>query len=191
MFICQLRSAIPTNSTALQHSLVENSQIWKIFSQKRYTWGKAIHGDSHVQSHSHLPVKSNAHLSMTTNPESPSDVFLSYARENRDVAKRLANALTQARGWSVWWDARLKAGELFNREIERAVANARCVIVLWSHHSVRSDWVVAEVSEGWERGVLVPILLDDSEPPMPFRQVQAADLAGWRGSKSVWGRRSA
>jgi WD40 repeat protein len=110
------------------------------------------------------------------------DIFISYAREDRASAKKLAEALTATRGWSVWWDLRLRTGERFPREIERVVSEARCVVVLWSVHSINSDWVIAEVAEGWKRGVLVPVLLDASEPPMPFRQTHGADLTGWTGS---------
>jgi hypothetical protein len=110
------------------------------------------------------------------------DIFISYAREDRASAKRLAEALTAARGWLVWWDLRLRAGEHFPREIERAISDARCVVVLWSPHSIDSDWVTAEVSEGWKRGVLVPVLIDACEPPMPFRQTHSTDLSNWAGS---------
>jgi WD40 repeat protein len=111
-----------------------------------------------------------------------SDIFISYAREDRASAKRLAEALTAARGWSVWWDLRLRTGERFPREIERAISDARCVVVLWSPHSIDSDWVTAEVSEGWKRGVLSPVLIGACEPPMPFRQTHSTDLSGWAGS---------
>jgi WD40 repeat protein len=111
------------------------------------------------------------------------DVFISYAREDRATAKRLAEALTAARGWSVWWDVRLRTGEPFPREIQQVVSEARCVVVLWSSHSIDSNWVVAEASEGWKRGVLAPVLLDACKPPMPFRQTQNADLTGWTGSE--------
>jgi WD40 repeat protein len=110
------------------------------------------------------------------------DIFISYAREDRASAKRLAETLIAARGWSVWWDLRLRTGEPFPREIERAISDARCVVVLWSSHSIDSDWVIAEVSEGWRRGVLAPVFIDACEPPMPFRQTQSADLSGWDGS---------
>jgi WD40 repeat protein len=111
------------------------------------------------------------------------DVFISYAREDRASAKRLAEALTATRGWSVWWDVRLRTGEPFPREIELAISEARCVVVLWSSHSIDSSWVIAEVSEGWKRGVLTPVLIDACKPPMPFRQLQNADLTGWAGSE--------
>ncbi len=38
-----------------------------------------------------------------------SDIFISYAREDREIAGRLAGAL-EAAGWSVWWDSKLRAG---------------------------------------------------------------------------------
>lgn len=111
-----------------------------------------------------------------------SDIFLSYARENARPAKQLANALVELRGWSVWWDTSLRIGEQYPRRIQEAVSGARCVVVLWSRHSTDSNWVIAEASEGWNRGILVPVLLDGTEPPMPFRQTQARDLSGWNGS---------
>ena len=112
------------------------------------------------------------------------DVFISYAREDRALARKLANALLAARGWSVWWDTSLRTGEQFPKRIQEAVAASRCVVVLWSRHSIDSNWVVAEASEGWERQALVPVILDDCEPPMPFRQTQARDLSQWRGQSS-------
>ena len=89
------------------------------------------------------------------------DVFISYAHEERALARKLADALLAARGWSVWWDTSLRTGEQFPKRIQDAVAASRCVLVLWSKHSIDSNWVVAEASEGWERGILAPVLLDD------------------------------
>src|SRR5262245_14433441 len=109
------------------------------------------------------------------------DVFISYSHQEVKSARRLANAFVATRGWLVWWDTSLTTGEQYPREIQDAVAASRSVVVLWSKGAVKSDWVVAEASEGWNRKVLVPVLLDDSEPPMPFRQTQARNLSRWRG----------
>ncbi|HSD75326.1 MAG TPA: TIR domain-containing protein [Steroidobacteraceae bacterium] len=112
------------------------------------------------------------------------DVFISYAHEDRALAHKLADALLAARGWTVWWDTSLRTGEQFPKRIQDAVAASRSVVVLWSRHSIDSNWVVAEASEGWERQILVPVTLDESEPPMPFRQTQSRDLSQWRGQAS-------
>jgi WD40 repeat protein len=109
------------------------------------------------------------------------DVFISYAHEEVKTARRLADALIAARGWSVWWDTSLRTGEQYPRKIQEAVGASRSVVVLWSKDSTTSNWVVAEASEGWNRKVLVPVLLDGSEPPMPFRQTQARDFSTWGG----------
>ena len=110
------------------------------------------------------------------------DIFMSYAREDRNRVSKLAETLGLQRGWSVWFDARLRAGERFTREIEAALASSRCVLVVWSRYSLDSDWVRAEATEGWERGILVPVLFEECEPPLPFRQTETANLSNWHGS---------
>jgi TIR domain len=85
------------------------------------------------------------------------DVFISYANENRDTARKLAASL-EARGWSVWWDRKIQAGQTFDQVIERELETARCVIVLWSKESISSEWVKNEAALAAERGVLVPAL---------------------------------
>jgi hypothetical protein len=67
--------------------------------------------------------------------------------------------------------------------IETELRAARCAIVLWSADSVRSDWVRAEAEEAAARGILAPALLGGCEPPLRFRRLQAADLAGWQGEE--------
>ena len=72
------------------------------------------------------------------------DVFLSYARGIASVCV-LAHAL-ESDGWSVWWDRKLVAGEAFDETIERQLAAADSVVVLWSEHSIRSEWVKNEAA---------------------------------------------
>jgi TIR domain len=85
---------------------------------------------------------------------------------------RLAKAL-EAHGRSVWWDRDILAGQDFSELISAQLAQARIVIVLWSKTSVRSQWVRDEAREAAERGVLVPILLDVTEPPIGFRSIHS------------------
>lgn len=110
------------------------------------------------------------------------DVFLSYAREDRERAVWLVDALERS-GLAVWWDRDLVTGQNWQRELESAVRQARCVVVLWGGHSVASDYVREEASLAREEGKLVPALLDDVEIPMPFRLIQTADLKSWRGEE--------
>lgn len=108
------------------------------------------------------------------------DVFVSYASEDRDRAGQLAQAFG-ARGWSVWWDRKIIAGQAFDQAIERELETARCVVVLWSAHSIDSEWVKNEASVAVERGVLIPALIDGVRLPLEFRRKQTADLVNWHG----------
>jgi adenylate cyclase len=63
-------------------------------------------------------------------------------------------ALLEARGWTVWWDTRIDAGEQWDEVIEREVDAASCVVAIWSVRSVGSRWVRTEAGEGLERGIL-------------------------------------
>ncbi|MGR9085711.1 MAG: TIR domain-containing protein [Gammaproteobacteria bacterium] len=108
------------------------------------------------------------------------DVFISYASEDRERAGRLASAL-EARGWKVWWDRKIIVGQSFDQAIERELNSAKCVVVLWSQHSIASEWVRNEAAAAVERGVLVPAMIDRIMPPLEFRRKQTADLADWPG----------
>lgn len=112
-----------------------------------------------------------------------SDVFVSYAREDQRLAARLVQAL-EARGLSVWWDQHLAAGSRHREEALSAVNKARAVAVLWSKHSVVSDWVPGEAKHGARRRVLFPARLDDSEIPLDFEGFHTVDLSVWDGQPS-------
>lgn len=103
------------------------------------------------------------------------DVFVSYASEDRDRIAWIVDAIEQA-GCSVWWDRRIGLGASFDREIERELDAAACVVVIWSKHSIESEWVRNEAHEALERGVLLPVSIDDVKPPLAFRRTQTAQL---------------
>ena len=104
-----------------------------------------------------------------------SDLFLSYAHEDRHRAKSLAHVL-EKQGWAVWWDRKIIAGQTFVQVIEHELGTAKCVVVLWSKHSVSSEWCKAEAAYAAERGVLVPAMIDRVNLPLEFRRKQTADL---------------
>lgn len=107
------------------------------------------------------------------------DIFISYARQDKGKARMLADALEE-HGWSVWWDPRIRAGEVFDEVIEKALNEAKCVVVLWTKRSIKSLWVRTEATEGMKRGILVPALIENVDPPIAFRLVQSADLSSWK-----------
>jgi hypothetical protein len=113
-----------------------------------------------------------------------SDIFISYAREDRPRAETLARVLEE-NGWSVWWDRSIPAGKSFPQVIQEEMAKARCVLVLWSAFSVAKEWVIEEALEAKKRGTLVPIQIDQVEPPWGFRLLQARDLVGWNGTATA------
>ena len=114
------------------------------------------------------------------------DIFLSYARENSEIAERLSERL-ENRGWSVWWDREIPAGQTWRDMIEQSLASMRCMVVLWSKESIDSDWVKEEAEEGKAQRKLVPALIDEVKPPMGFRAIQTANLIGWDGSQDFPG----
>jgi adenylate cyclase len=111
------------------------------------------------------------------------DVFISYARPSEEQAHRIAEALRN-KGFSVWRDDELPAHRAYSDVIEERLKSAKAVVVIWSAESAKSHWVRAEADSAREAGTLVQARLDSALPPMPFNQIQCADLNGWSGDLS-------
>lgn len=107
----------------------------------------------------------------------PVDIFLSYAHEDEERALVVAEALRDC-GWTIWWDKNLPAGRGYRDVIADALANARCVVVLWSHASIRSDWVHDEAELGKQEHRLVPVFIDQVVAPLGFMSIQGHQLPG-------------
>lgn len=103
------------------------------------------------------------------NPSPPDHAFISYDAKDRQKALRVRQALVTATRQNVWWDRNLKPGREWQPELKKALETARCVVVLWSQHSVSSSWVLAEATVGSYRGNLVAAFLEPCELPPPSR----------------------
>ena len=114
-----------------------------------------------------------------------SDVFVSYKAEDRLWVRSVVTAL-EADGLSVWWDAQIGGGAAWRESIEAELNAAKCVVVIWSACSVGpgGTFVRDEASRALERGVYLPINIDDCRPPLGFGETQALSLAGWKGKRS-------
>ena len=108
------------------------------------------------------------------------DIFVSYGRSTEPEAQTVADAL-RAAGYSVWRDDELPAHRSYGDVIEERLRSAKAVVVLWSAEAARSQWVRAEADIAREAGTLVQVSIDGTIPPLPFNQIQCADLNGWKG----------
>jgi uncharacterized membrane protein YhaH (DUF805 family) len=108
------------------------------------------------------------------------DVFISYAREDYARAEQVARGL-QAMGLDPFWDTEIPPGQTWADYIEGKLTACKAVVVLWSEHSTKSQWVREEARMGRDKSKLIPALLDGSPAPFGFGEVQAANLSTWRG----------
>ena len=111
------------------------------------------------------------------------DIFLSYAREDKDRVAPIVKELEKRR-LSVFWDTQLLPGDSWLNDIEKNLNESSCVLVVWSRHSITSKWVKKEAAEGENRNILVPLRLDLVDPPFGFRDLHTADLSDWRNDTS-------
>jgi hypothetical protein len=108
-------------------------------------------------------------------------VFLSYSRQDGDVAENINNHLTRD-GFKVWFDKNnLEVGQDWNLEIVWAIRQSAAIIILLSSQSVnkrgyfqkelkRSLEVAEEVPEG--EIYILPVKLDDCAVPEALTKYQ-------------------
>jgi adenylate cyclase len=115
-----------------------------------------------------------------------SHVFVSYARPDEPLAQQVADCL-RSDGFEVWRDDELPAHRPYAEVIEERINGARAVVVLWSAEAAKSHWVRAEADTARGAATLVQASLDGTLPPMPFNQIQCADLKAWDGQRTAPG----
>ncbi|HEX3838775.1 MAG TPA: TIR domain-containing protein [Steroidobacteraceae bacterium] len=115
------------------------------------------------------------------------DIFLSYSRDDQATARLFAEGF-EREGFKVWWDATLHSGEAYDQVTEKALREAKAVVVLWSKKSVDSRWVRAEATTADRNKTLVPVMIEPCLRPIMFELTHTADLSHWKGDASdkVW-----
>ena len=119
------------------------------------------------------------------------DVFLSYARKEREKAEPIREALA-ALGLTVFFDVdELDGGDVFPDVLDREVKTAGAVVSLWSPHALTRPWIKIESRIGKDRGVLIPVEIGalDSllDVPAAFYDDQRIDLIDFNGDTSSSG----
>lgn len=114
------------------------------------------------------------------------DVFISYSRDNKARVADIAAAVSAA-GYDVWWDAELPPHRSYGDVITEKIGSAKAAIVVWSQASAQSEWVRAEADVARNQKKLVQTAIDDVMPPLPFNQIQFADLSDWTGDPAHGG----
>ncbi len=108
------------------------------------------------------------------------DVFISYSRSDEAQVRILSDAVKRL-GYAVWWDDELPPHLSYGDVITDKIDKARAAIVVWSAEAAASEWVRAEADVARNQKKLIQTSLDGRMPPMPFNQIQFAEIGGWRG----------
>ncbi len=103
-------------------------------------------------------------------------IFISYAREDEDKVRSIADAIRFRTDYELWRDNQIRAGQQFNLAITRALKDANAAVVFWSKHSVESEFVIDEASRAKDAGKLIPVKIEDCDPPAGFRNLETIDV---------------
>jgi TolB-like protein/Tfp pilus assembly protein PilF len=123
----------------------------------------------------------------------PTAVFLSYAREDTDAARRIADAL-RGFGVEVWFDQNeLRGGDTWDQKIRGQIKTCALFMPIVSRQTegrsegyFRREWKIAmdrTQDMGSNRAFIVPVVIDDTKEagadvPEEFMRVQWTRLAG-------------
>lgn len=102
-------------------------------------------------------------------------VFLSYSRNDQEKVSAIYDLLT-ADGYDVFMDTDIHKGSDFRKRISIELEKAKCIVGFWSETSINSQWVIDEADYAKLHGKLIPALLDSSNPPIGFGNLNAANL---------------
>lgn len=114
----------------------------------------------------------------------PCNVFLAYTHSDREGVLKFYEALRIA-GMRPWIDVEnLLPGQMFHKEIAKAIERADVILAFISRHAVReSPWFAEELAASLgvvqrKSAVLIPVRLEPVELPARLAQFQAIDGFG-------------
>ena len=107
------------------------------------------------------------------------DLFISYSRVDSAFALRLVRDLAE-RGVETWFDQLdIPPGANWDNEIEKALDQAKIILVILSAVSAKSENVKNEIGAALERNKqVVPIVLAQGAVPLMITRLQREDFTG-------------
>jgi len=105
-------------------------------------------------------------------------VFLSYAAQDEKVASLIVTALATS---GVPISPAHPQPQPALKQVARELTSARCLVVLWSQHSVKNDLVLAEADYARTRDIVVSAVIGKPPLPLGFRDAWFANLTDWTG----------
>lgn len=116
-------------------------------------------------------------------------VFISYSREEKDVAAQLAE-LVQDGGHRAWFDHHLLPGQRWKPTLEKAITDCDAFLLALSENALQSEWCIWEYQQAVQRGKSIfPVLIQNFTPNYPpemadLSNIQYLDLSGGITAKS-------
>jgi len=107
------------------------------------------------------------------------DVYVAYARQDRDRLRVLGELLRQE-GWDSWMDPAEPKPDL-SPIADLKLGWSKAVLVLWSDSARRSEYVRSEAATGLYKNKLIQARIDGEAPPRPFDELDTVDLSKWNG----------
>lgn len=117
-------------------------------------------------------------MSRSSGKSGKADIFVSYSKHDPAPTEQLAREL-EMRGYSVWWDTRLLAGDEFDEVIRKKIREAKAVIVIWTSHSVLSRYVKAEAQLADQDNKLLPLrnsAISPNDIPLPYNALHTEQV---------------
>jgi hypothetical protein len=104
--------------------------------------------------------------------------FLSYAREDKERVRDIAEILIQA-GHDPWFDDALLPGQDWKQKLSQAIHECDSFIYILSPESVESEWCQWEFKEAVKQGKpIIPIMLRQTKLPRSLSKIQFVDFTG-------------
>lgn len=103
--------------------------------------------------------------------------FLSYSRENKDFALKLAKEL-KAEGFHVWLDTLdIPTGSRWDSEVEKALEECEIFMIIMTPASIASENVRDEIGYAIDAGKrFLPVMLEKCVVPLRLRRFQYVDF---------------